>query len=51
VIDFEVSLKNWLEDGKGNKEFKNKMEIILMAAPRIDDIKFFISPANARKLY
>jgi hypothetical protein len=32
VIDFEVSLRNWLEDGKENQEFqefKNKVEIVM----------------------
>jgi hypothetical protein len=29
VIGIEVSLINWLEDGKENKEFKNKLEIVM----------------------
>jgi hypothetical protein len=29
VIVFEVSLINWLQDGKENKDFKNKMEVVM----------------------
>jgi len=29
VIDFEISLRNWLENGKENKEVKNKMAIVM----------------------
>jgi hypothetical protein len=29
VICFEVLLKNWLAEGKEDKEFKNKMEIAM----------------------
>ena len=29
MIGFEVSLINWLEDGKENKECKNKMEMVM----------------------
>jgi hypothetical protein len=29
VIDFEVSLRNWVENGKENQEVKNKMEMLM----------------------